>query len=146
MSVLQRCPNCGTTQATPGDCEACHDAHVRFFCTNHEPGLWLDGPTCAVCKARSDEAARRRSGPATAVPERARSAIPARERPSVADVAWPKVLRSVVVARRAPPSAAAEREMTPIRQLGGCLVRLLLIAVVLIAVLVGALYLIGRNL
>ena len=52
MSVVLRCPNCGTTQATSGECEACHEAQVRYFCTNHEPGIWLTGPTCPQCAAR----------------------------------------------------------------------------------------------
>jgi hypothetical protein len=50
--VIIRCPNCGTTQSTLGECEACHEAGTRYFCTNHEPGRWLDGPACAVCGAR----------------------------------------------------------------------------------------------
>ena len=36
--VVLRCTNCGTTQATPGECEACHEAIVRPYCGNHEPG------------------------------------------------------------------------------------------------------------
>jgi hypothetical protein len=50
--VVLRCPNCGTTRATPGLCEACHEADVRYYCTNHTPGLWLDTPTCGQCGAR----------------------------------------------------------------------------------------------
>jgi hypothetical protein len=50
--VLLRCPNCGTTKATPGECEACHEADVRYFCTNHTPGHWLDAPMCPDCGAR----------------------------------------------------------------------------------------------
>ena len=50
--VLIRCPNCGTTQAALGECEACHEAQVRYFCTNHDPGRWLDGPACPACGAR----------------------------------------------------------------------------------------------
>ena len=42
--VVLRCPNCGTTQATPAECEACHEADVRWFCPNHTPGRWLDAP------------------------------------------------------------------------------------------------------
>lgn len=58
MSVIQRCPSCGTTQNTPGECEACHESAVRFYCTNHEPGLWLDGRTCPTCAARRPAATR----------------------------------------------------------------------------------------
>ena len=50
--VIIRCPNCGTTQSTLGECEACHESDTRHFCTNHEPGRWLDGPACATCGAR----------------------------------------------------------------------------------------------
>lgn len=50
--VVIRCPNCGTTQGTLGECEACHEAEVRYFCTNHSPGRWLDGPACEECGAR----------------------------------------------------------------------------------------------
>jgi hypothetical protein len=67
MSVVQRCPSCGTTKATGGECEACHDADVRYFCTNHTPGLWLDASTCSSCGARFGERARRDSAPAAPV-------------------------------------------------------------------------------
>jgi hypothetical protein len=58
MSVVLRCPTCGTTRPTPGDCEACHEAQVRYFCTNHKPGLWVDSPTCPRCGGRFGEARR----------------------------------------------------------------------------------------
>jgi hypothetical protein len=51
MSVVLRCPNCGTTRAAAGECEACHEAQVRYFCANHTPGLWLDGARCPKCGA-----------------------------------------------------------------------------------------------
>jgi len=50
--VVLRCPNCGTTRGTPGACEACHEAQVRYYCTNHTPGRWLDAPACGQCGAR----------------------------------------------------------------------------------------------
>jgi hypothetical protein len=50
--VLIRCQHCGTTQATLGECEACHEGETRYYCPNHAPGLWLDGPVCATCGAR----------------------------------------------------------------------------------------------
>lgn len=50
--VFLRCPHCGTTQAAPGECEACHEDTVRYFCPNHTPGQWLDGPVCPECSAR----------------------------------------------------------------------------------------------
>ena len=63
--ALLRCPNCGTTQATGGECEACHEADVRWYCPNHSPGRWLDTPTCAECAVRervtADREARERA-------------------------------------------------------------------------------------
>lgn len=50
--VVLRCPNCGTVQPAGGECEACREAAVRYFCTNHEPGLWLDSTACPRCGAR----------------------------------------------------------------------------------------------
>ena len=50
--VIIRCPNCGTTQFTLGECEACREADTRYFCTNHDSGRWLDEPQCAACGAR----------------------------------------------------------------------------------------------
>lgn len=58
MNVVRRCPNCGTTRATAGQCDACHEAEVRFYCTDHTPGLWLDGPTCPQCHSRAKASAR----------------------------------------------------------------------------------------
>jgi hypothetical protein len=58
MSVVLRCPNCGTTRATPGECEACQEGPVRYFCTNHAPGLWLSGRACPTCGAAFGEPAR----------------------------------------------------------------------------------------
>jgi hypothetical protein len=53
--VVLRCSNCGTVQASTGECEACHEAQVRYFCTNHTPGLWLDVSACPQCGARFGE-------------------------------------------------------------------------------------------
>ena len=74
-SVIIRCPNCGTSQAALGECEVCHDADARYFCTNHDPGRWLDEPRCAMCGARYGV----ESGPSRPAP-RARPEPP---------VAWP---------------------------------------------------------
>jgi rubredoxin len=49
--VLLRCPNCGTTKSSFGECEACHEAQVRYYCTNHTPGQWLEAPKCTLCGA-----------------------------------------------------------------------------------------------
>jgi hypothetical protein len=47
--VVLRCPSCGTTKAAPGECDACHEAQVRYYCTNHTPGRWLDSRSCSQC-------------------------------------------------------------------------------------------------
>jgi len=49
--VVIRCPNCGTTQADLGECDACHHDGVSYYCTNHPSGRFLDGPTCPECGA-----------------------------------------------------------------------------------------------
>lgn len=56
--VTLRCPACGTTQSRPGECEACSEGEVRYFCSNHAPGLWLDQPECKACGAKFGEAPR----------------------------------------------------------------------------------------
>ena len=50
-AVVLRCDNCGTSQSGLGLCEACHEGQVRYFCKNHSPGRWLDGPKCNQCGA-----------------------------------------------------------------------------------------------
>jgi hypothetical protein len=77
--VVLRCPNCGTTQAVPGECEACHEAQVRYFCTNHTPGHWLEAPTCPQCGARFGDPGRPRAAPA---PAPARTPAPASAPPA----------------------------------------------------------------
>lgn len=67
--VVLRCPNCGTAQSTEGECEACREAPVRYFCTNHAPGVWIDSPSCPQCGARFGD------------PEPARVPPPPPERP-----------------------------------------------------------------
>ena len=116
-------------------------AQVRYFCTNHEPGIWLTGPTCPQCAARSahapvatKRAEARPSAVATEVgaarrrPERPRpideSALePRPERPSL----WDALLR--VGAPLAP------RDPAPVSRAGGWLkqlvFRLAVIALVL---------------
>jgi hypothetical protein len=59
--VVLRCPNCGTTRGSSGECEACHEAQVRYYCTNHSPGLWLERPACAQCGAVFGEKAKPRA-------------------------------------------------------------------------------------
>jgi len=78
--VVLRCPNCGTVGPEPGECDACHEAQVRYFCTKHRPGVWLDGEACPQCGARFGDPAPVRPGPAPA-PEPAPEIIsPRRER------------------------------------------------------------------
>ena len=77
MTVIQRCPNCGTTGGTPGECEACHEAQVRYFCTNHTPGEWLNAPTCSKCGAAFGASSGRAAE--APVPARMRAPTPARE-------------------------------------------------------------------
>jgi len=77
MSVVLRCPNCGTTRETPGECEACREATVRYFCTNHTPGIWIAERTCPTCGTRFGE--RARSVPVPAPVVALRSPTPARK-------------------------------------------------------------------
>lgn len=53
--VVLRCPACGTTQSHPGECDACSEGEVRFFCSNHTPGRWVDAPVCGGCGAKFGE-------------------------------------------------------------------------------------------
>lgn len=77
--IVIRCPHCGTTQSTLAECEACHEATARWYCPNHEPGLWLDAPLCPTCGARPGVAGRRARP--TPVPSPTRSAPPPRVAP-----------------------------------------------------------------
>jgi hypothetical protein len=82
--VVLRCSNCGTVQATTGECEACHEADVRYFCTNHTPGLWLDQPVCGRCGARFGEAAPATTR-TTTIDAPARPPVVRKPRPTVRD-------------------------------------------------------------
>lgn len=115
MIVLLRCPNCGTTRLTPGTCEACHAAEARYFCTNHKPGFWLDGPTCHDCGARFGDTPRLPASTA-ALPPRPRPSSPARRRPVSptpppysAPEHRPETRPDVVWSRRDSSSSAPER-------------------------------------
>jgi hypothetical protein len=90
--VILRCPNCGTAKTSPGECEACHEAQVRYYCTNHKPGRWLDAPVCPQCGATFGEPIRPPAGtfppaapsrPKTAPPAPTRSETPPAPRASV---------------------------------------------------------------
>lgn len=75
MSVVLRCPTCGTTQRHEGECEACSEGEVRYFCTNHAEGIWLDEPVCGRCGARFGDAPAK--APVTRAPARATPPAPA---------------------------------------------------------------------
>jgi hypothetical protein len=157
MSVVQRCPNCGTTKSTSGECDACHEATVRYFCTNHTPGLWLDTRTCPKCGAQLGEPAHRASAAAPALPARKRRPRPPASTPAPpppgadeleAGASSPtallqKMLRAAVSARYMSRRAAPRREKLPI---GGCLMRLVLLVLFMLAALAGGLFLFGRAL
>jgi rubredoxin len=68
--VLLRCPSCGTTKSSFGECEACHEAQVRYYCTNHTPGQWLESPKCTLCGAVFGRASPAPSPMPTPRPER----------------------------------------------------------------------------
>lgn len=91
MSVVLRCPTCGTTQGDVGECEACSEGEVRYFCTNHDEGIWLDSPVCSRCAAKFGDPARKPrapvgpSRPAGAPDFRPPRRPPAPERPSEPD-------------------------------------------------------------
>lgn len=174
MSVVRRCPNCGTTRATAGECEACHEAQVRYFCTNHSPGLWLDGPACSQCGARLGQpapraapAARETRSPAPvatppaayprsrtprATPEvwRSREPSPPTEEEPPVRVASPgallhSMLRAAVLAR----SSTRTGEIDGVRRrtgrgLVGCVLRLAVVVVLLFLAVVSAAFIFGR--
>lgn len=162
MSVIQRCPSCGTTQPASGVCTTCHEAEVRYFCTDHTPGVWLDGPTCPRSAehparrpepprsraARSDSARSAVTEPA-AIPissPRARLAIEA-DRPSFPAVAadtpalWESVLRGAMVARRGSESVTRASSW-----LSKLVRRLVMIALLLGLGLVALIYVVARSL
>ena len=99
--VVLRCPNCGTTQGSPGECEACHEGEVRWFCPNHAPGRWLDGPACPDCGARVGRP------PAAAPPPRRAPAAP--RPPSSTGTRAPRPRRPAGDAWSEPPPPPAGR-------------------------------------
>ncbi|MEJ7601568.1 MAG: hypothetical protein WKG01_26935 [Kofleriaceae bacterium] len=159
MSVVQRCLNCGTTQTTGGECKTCHEAQVQYFCTNHEPGIWLTAPTCPQCAARAAPPARPTVStpvrPTRARPPAPRAVAVASKRPvdevalDLRDSRPPLVVRGDAAVGDPAPEPAPEWETSRLVQAGGLLkrlaIRLVLIAVVLIAVLGVALYALVRS-
>jgi hypothetical protein len=77
--VVLRCAHCGTTQSSPGECEACHEGQVRYYCTNHSPGRWLDGHVCSECGAAYGRPARRPAAPPIPPPPPASRPPPRRD-------------------------------------------------------------------
>jgi hypothetical protein len=78
--VVLRCQNCGTTQSTRGECQACHEQEVAFYCTRHTPGVWLNAPRCPQCGAEFGKAVPPPSV-GRAPPSRRRREPPPRSRP-----------------------------------------------------------------
>lgn len=76
--VVLRCPKCGTTQSHTGECDACYEGQVRYYCGNHRPGLWLDGPVCNSCGAKFGEAPKAPPPPRAPTPSRTPPATPSR--------------------------------------------------------------------
>lgn len=169
MSVVLRCPNCGTTAAHAGECEACHETEVRYFCSNHTPGLWLDTSSCPTCGARFGVADRRPPAveppPARTRPSVPRASItsrpsaPIRPRTRAPDYTdelgrapppaplWQSLLKAALRARYLSPRALPHRERAPVGPgLGGCLRRLIMLVLLLLLALAGAVFFLGRSL
>lgn len=162
--VVLRCPNCGTVQPVEGQCDACHEAAVRFFCINHTPGLWLEGPACLQCGARFGDPVPSRAAPAPITPTRVappevgvpptrRSAeadepelwetgVPTRMDPDRLGPAGPDPFRMLLGAMMSAARARSARadhldfeDSIPMRPRGGCcLGRLLVLSLLLIAI------------
>lgn len=164
--VVLRCPNCGTAQAKPGECEACHEGQVRHFCTNHKTGIWLDASTCPQCGARFGEAVRPAPLPAPAVRKRVppkpapvvepgpwRADAPAPTGPGDVDYAavrdalarrWLDRLTTASRMRRTPDPRRIDLEASagePVR--GGCVKQVLMLVFILFALFVAASLLLG---
>lgn len=175
MSVTLRCPSCGTTRDAAGECDACHDAAVRYFCDDHVPGVWLKGPTCERCGATfgarhpslpptvSRAPARPRATPippiASATPRAAPrlrlrpTAVAARSRPSVASpspldaraLPWERLLVAAARARSSTETEPAGPALGRARAVVGCLVRLGILAVLLVVALLVAAFFFARS-
>ena len=114
--VVLRCRHCGTTQAGPGECEACHEAQVAYHCTNHSPGRWLEAPACPRCGARFGEASpAARTTPPPATRPTAGTPLPQPAREPVPPSPWTRStprppLPGPVSPRTAPLSPTSVRE------------------------------------
>ena len=145
--VALRCPICGTTQNHPGECEACSEGSVRYFCGNHSPGLWLDAAQCKSCGSRFGDAPKSRIEPV----ERPTRAVPPPRRPRrspppmppsfsevLADVAEELKRARSVEEPRLPAPVESPRRGFPVM---GCLIRLVFAGLFLFALAVVALVL-----
>ena len=154
--VLLRCPHCGTSRSTPGECDACHEEQVRYFCTNHTPGVWLEGPTCTRCGAMFGRAAAAppftpRKGPPAAeeAPRRPRSGTPrygeghfgrgaAPAGPAPAPTSWKEAMAAARARAERETEAVAPDPSLVARGIGGCLLRLVVMIFVLVLLLVSS--------
>lgn len=151
--VVLRCPICGTTQNHPGECDACSEGSVRYFCGNHSPGQWLDAPQCGVCGARFGEAPKSRpeapdtpsrplpppGGPRRSAPPTRGTGGPPSFSDVLADVARElERARHVEEPRLPPPLEAGPRRGFPVV---GCLIRLVIAGLFFFALAVLALLL-----
>ena len=165
--IVLRCPNCGTTQGSQGQCDACHEAAVRYFCTNETPGLWLDAPACPRCSAQFGDPSPSRlekSAPTTSIevrPPVVRRPPPAPATPDLDPGPWESdyaadprdasrasgsdpfrlLLGAMVAAARARSERAASPgydEVAPVRRGGGCVGRIFMLILLLIAAILMA--------
>ena len=168
--VALRCPKCGTTQSHMGECDACYGDQVRYFCSNHSPGLWLDKPVCKACGTKFGEAPRKGWVPpaptAPPVPPRTtprpefrpplpRGAEPPHTSPrrppdpevTPAEPSLEDLLGRIASERRertgyrdeeAPWGEPAPEVRLPRPRPKGCLVKLVLVALLLLALVLGA--------
>ena len=142
--VVLRCPHCGTTRGAPGECDACHEAEVRYYCTNHSPGRWLESAACGQCGAKFGDPVRppvaptppsppasvrpplshRRRPPTPAPPEPPRRAPrwsradppppDGRERRGTRGPTLDDILREAARPRRIPPEAPPAPDLAPV--------------------------------
>lgn len=168
MSVVLRCPSCGTTGIAPGECQACNDAQLQYFCTNHTPGLWLADRSCPRCRAGLVDAAdrpppfssaREPKTVTTRLPARPSARPPASAPPALELPAedvderapslppWQSLLSAFLRARYLPAPAAHRRTgLSVARGSRGCVMRLALIVLFLLLAMVVGLFLFGRAL
>ncbi|HEX9965344.1 MAG TPA: hypothetical protein VGB04_10230 [Allosphingosinicella sp.] len=168
--VVLRCPNCGTVQPAGGECEACREAPVRYFCANHVPGVWLDSASCPQCGASFGDPvpAREPHRPADRPASRAPRTIerssglddlevdpgpwggggpgPGGGRPPSPDLGSlvAAMLGAAARSRRGRGEGFSYDEPRPVRRRGGgCLGRLLMLALLLFALFLLAPFLLG---